>query len=56
MARSCAEGAWMNVRINLKDLKNDELRKKYAEEADTLLEEIRSQTKSILDIVEGKLR
>ena len=26
MARSCAEGAWMNVRINLKDLKNDELR------------------------------
>lgn len=56
MARSCAEGAWMNVRINLKDLKNDELRQKYAEEADTLLAEIRSQTKRILDIVEEKLR
>ena len=56
MARSCAEGAWMNVRINLKDLRNDELRKKYADEADVLLEDIRSQTKKVLDIVEEKLR
>ena len=56
MARSCAEGAWMNVRINIKDLRNDELRKKYADEADVLLEDIRSQTKKIIDIVEEKLR
>ena len=56
MARSCAEGAWMNVRINLKDLKNIHRQETYATEADTLLEEIRSEVQSILKIVESKLR
>ena len=56
MARSCAEGAWMNVRINIKDLKNSDLQQKYSIEADSLLEEIRTEVASIIQIVESKLR
>jgi glutamate formiminotransferase / formiminotetrahydrofolate cyclodeaminase len=36
-ARACAEGAWMNVRINLMDMKDKKLRASYQKEADQSL-------------------
>ena len=39
-ARACAEGAWMNVQINLQGMRDQELRQHYCSEADQLLDTI----------------
>ena len=56
MARACAEGTWMNVRINLGDMRDEELKSQYAEEADQLLAEVRQRAAHLLSQVEADLR
>ncbi|MBM75941.1 MAG: glutamate formimidoyltransferase [Proteobacteria bacterium] len=56
MARACAEGTWMNVCINLQDLKDEDLKSQYAQEADHLLRSIRTEAEKLFGMVEEELR
>lgn len=55
-ARACAEGAWMNVRINLSSMRDIERKTAYAEKADALLENARSLSDRLIAEVESFLR
>ena len=47
LVRTCAEGAWMNVRINIADLKDQSRREAYAHQADQLLAQVQQQCEHI---------
>ena len=55
LARTCAEGAWMNVRINLQSLQDQQAKQQYAQEADALLATIQSKTQVLFAMVQKEL-
>ena len=55
LARSCAEGAWMNVRINLGSMKDLELKQYYAEEADQVLAQVHQKAAELFAQIKSEL-
>ena len=53
-ARAAVHGAWMNVKINVKDLKDKELAVKFLEKAKTIAEQTDLQEEKIRAIVDEK--
>ncbi len=54
-ARTAVLGAWLNVRINAKDVKDAATRRAYLDEAQSLADQARKREGRILEIVGGKL-
>jgi len=54
-ARSAVLGAYLNVKINAADLKDDVLRKNFISEAETLRSKATEKEKIILELVESKI-
>ena len=54
-ARSAVLGAYLNVRINLSGLKDEKLKRKFLDEAESLKEKAFAREKLILEIVENKI-
>ena len=54
-ARACAEGAWMNVRINLKDMKDVQLKKNYAQKADSTLQQVHDKCNELFRQIQQDL-
>ena len=55
-ARACAEGAWMNVRINLSGMRDLERKAQYAEKADSLLADAKALSGRLLSEIEAFLK
>lgn len=47
LARACAEGAWMNVQINISSMKDLELKRSYAQKADQLLKKVHETSEQL---------
>jgi glutamate formiminotransferase/formiminotetrahydrofolate cyclodeaminase len=56
LAFAAAEGAWMNVMINLVGLKDADLRKQFSGEADRLLSEAQQKKEGIVNLVKEKMK
>lgn len=55
MARACAEGAWYNVRINLKSVKDRGFAAEVAERADKALASVRTRVEALTEGVRAEL-
>ena len=55
MARACGEGAYLNVKINLKGIEDKEFNEKTLTDAERLLTLIRISERNVLDIVEKRM-
>ncbi|MGC6507792.1 MAG: glutamate formimidoyltransferase [Myxococcota bacterium] len=55
-ARACAEGAWMNVRINLSGMRDQARKAQYAEKADSLLADAKDLSGRLLSEIEEFLK
>ena len=55
-ARACAEGAWMNVRINLSGMRDQVRKAQYAEKADSLLAAAKALSGRLLSEIEEFLK
>src|SRR5438093_7777273 len=53
--RACIEGAALNVRINLGQLKNEKSKKDLQEKVRKISADSEAQFKTIIEVVEGKL-
>ena len=56
LVSTCAQGAWMNVMINLQDLKDLERKEVYRSEAEELLNKIESMVANQVSSVRTFLR
>lgn len=54
-AKAAAEGAWMNVMINLPTIKNEEIVRNVKTKSDEILEEIKKNKEKIINLVKEKL-
>ncbi len=54
-ARTAVRGAWLNVRINAKDLKDEEARRDFLARGQALLEEAARMEDEVLALVEARL-
>lgn len=55
LARACAEGAWMNVQINISSMKDLELKNSYAQKADQLLKQVHEKSEQLFAQIQKDL-